>query len=50
MKHNSLHQIGGGYFSPVIDIYEMPAENGFAGSVETAGISDWGEDGETLQF
>ena len=32
MKH-SFNQFGGGiYVAPEIEIYEMPAENGFAGS------------------
>ena len=50
MKH-SYNQFGGGiYAAPEIEIYEMPAESGFAGSVESVGINNWGEDEDSLQF
>lgn len=52
MKHNYIEKFGGGgiYATPEIEIYEMPAENGFAGSVESVGINNWGEDEDSLQF
>ena len=51
MKHNYIEKFGGGiYAAPEIEIYEMPAENGFADSVNGAGINDWGEDEDALQF
>lgn len=41
MKHNYINQLGGGiYAAPEIEIYEMPAENGFGGS-------GFGEEGGT---
>ena len=40
MKHNYINQLGGGiYATPAIEIYEMPAENGFGGS-NGAGLDD----------
>ena len=51
MTHNYIDQSGAtAYAAPEIEIYEMPAEGGFAGRVEEVGISQWGTDEDELTF
>ena len=38
------------YSAPTLDLYTIPVENGFAQSVDALGISDWENDGASLNF